>query len=242
MALTPNANAPYAPAASIVNLLKRFREKGLAFPVTGDVLIRAGVADSLVQRTLQSLQLLELIDDKGEASEVLKKIRAVPEKEYQATLAAWIKQVYADVFAFADPATGDETEVRDAFRSYLPHGQQDRMVKLFMALCAEAGLAPESKKAEAKPRVRTAAVRPAAPSTVAAKPAARRAMSLDQAGGEMLRAASLPPELAGLMSRLPQHGWTQDARDKFLRTFESVLDYVIPIVEASAQQDEEEVP
>jgi hypothetical protein len=212
-----------------VNLLKRFRDKGLAFPVTAEVLLRAGVPESLLQRTLQALQLLELIGEDGQPTEVLKRIRAVPEKEYKATLAAWIKQVYADVFAFADPASEDETQVRDAFRTYLPHGQQDRMVSLFMALCAEAGLAPESRKAETKPRVRSAPPMPRA--------TARR----NPTGTiETLRSGSLPPELAGLMARLPQNGWTKPTRDKFLKTFESVLDYVIPVVEKEPAQDAED--
>ena len=232
MALISNENAPYAPAASIVNLLKRFRDKGLAVPVTAEVLLRAGIPESLLQRTLQALQLLELIGEDGQPTEVLKKIRAVPEKEYKATLAAWIKQVYADVFAFADPAGEDETQVRDAFRTYLPHGQQDRMVKLFMALCAEAGLAPESKKAESKPRVRTASSSPPTPRVIARKNPA--------ATPEVFRAGTLPPELAGLMARLPQNGWTKPTRDKFLKTFESVLDYVIPVVEKEPAQDAEE--
>jgi hypothetical protein len=231
MALTSNANAPYAPAASIVNLLKRFRDKGLAFPVTAEVLLRAGIPESLLQRTLQALQLLELIGEDGQPTEVLKKIRAVPEKEYKATLAAWIKQVYADVFAFADPATEDETHVRDAFRTYLPHGQQERMVNLFLALCAEAGLAPESKKAEAKPRVRSA---PATPRVATVRKNAAGTSA------ETLRPGSLPPELAGLMARLPQNGWTKSTRDKFLKTFESVLDYVIPVVAKEPAQDAEE--
>ncbi len=232
MALTSGSNAPYAPASTVVNLLKRFRDKGLTAPVTTEVLLRAGVAETLLQRTLKSLQMLELITEEGQATEVLKKIRAVPEKDYKATLAAWIKQVYAEVFAFADPASGDEQHVRDAFRTFVPHAQQDRMVKLFMALCAEAGLAPENKKAEAKPRARSAA-----PSTPTPRVNVRK-NATDQT--EMLRPGSLPPELAGLMARLPQNGWTKSTRDKFLKTFESVLDYVIPIV-AKEQTSEETV-
>lgn len=222
MAIAPNENAPYAPASTIVNLLNRFRDKGLTFPVTHEVLLRAGIPESLVRRTVQSLQLLELIAEDGQATDVLKKIRAVPEKEYKQTLAAWIKQVYADVFAFADPATSSETEMQDAFRTYQPEGQRSRMVKLFLALCAEAGLAPENQKAESKPRVRAAPSNPL-PRAIARsmKPRSHEPFS----GG-----GTLPPELAGLMARLPQNGWTKASRDKFIKTFESVLDYVIPIV------------
>jgi len=231
MAITSNSNAPYAPASTIVNLLKRFRDKGLSFPVTPEVLVRAGVPESLVTRTLQSLQLLELITEDGQPTEMLKKIRAVPEKEYKQTLAAWIKQVYADVFAFADPKSGNATEMHDAFRTYQPEGQRPRMVKLFMALCAEAGLAPENKKAESKPRARTAQASTAMPRDSVRK--IHPTVHEQQHRG-------LPPELAGLMARLPQSGWTKATRDKFVKTFESVLDYVIPIVAKEQKQDNEE--
>jgi hypothetical protein len=234
MPLAPNSNAPYTPASTVVNLLKRFRDKGLAIPVTPEVLLRAGVPESLLQRTMQALQLLELITEDGQATEVLKKIRSVSEKDYKATLAAWIKQVYADVFSFVDPATEDETAVRDAFRTYLPHAQQERMVKLFLALCAEAGLAPETKKAESKPRARTASA-----STPTSR-GARTVVKTPTGHQEVVRAGALPPELAGLMARLPQNGWTKATRDKFLKTFESVLDYVIPIVAKEPQVVSEE--
>lgn len=235
MAISANSNAPYTAAASVVNLMKRFRDKGLSFPVTHDVLLRAGVSESLLQRTLQSLVLLELIDEEGQPTEVLKKIRSVPEAEYKATLAAWLKQVYAEVFAFVDPATEDATQIRDAFRSFLPHAQQERMVKLFMALCAEAGLAPEAEKAEAKPRARSAAPRAAATSNPLPRGIAR-AMVHNRPAAQ-IGAGNLPPELAGLMARLPQNGWTQETRDKFMKTFESVLDYVIPIVAKDPNQE-----
>jgi hypothetical protein len=42
------------------------------------------------------------------------------------------------------------------------------------------------------------------------------------------------------MARLPQNGWTKATRDKFLKTFESVLDYVIPVVEKEPEQEAEE--
>jgi hypothetical protein len=238
MTLTINSNAPYAPGGAIVSLLKRFRDKGLSFPVTAEVLIRAGVAESLVPRTYQSLQLLELIDESGEATEVLKKIRSVPEKEYKQTLAAWIKQVYAEVFLFVDPATASDIEMHDSFRGFQPEGQRARMVSLFMGLCAEAGLAPESKKVESKARARNPAGSTSRITLATSRVVNRK--SEPAAHLESFRAGMLAPELAGLMARLPQNGWTKATRDRFVKTFESVLDYVIPIVakEPAATEDD----
>jgi hypothetical protein len=45
----------------------------------------------------------------------------------------------------------------------------------------------------------------------------------------------LPTPLAGLLSTLPTNGagWSQATRDRFITTFEAVLDYCIPIKETA---------
>ena len=42
----------------------------------------------------------------------------------------------------------------------------------------------------------------------------------------------LPPALAGLLESLPDasEGWSRDDRQKFLTTFQAVLDFCIPVV------------
>ena len=55
-------------------------------------------------------------------------------------MADWLKSAYSDVFAYVDLSKDDETQIRDAFRSYTPFGQQERMVMLFKELCIAAGL------------------------------------------------------------------------------------------------------
>jgi hypothetical protein len=159
MPVTTNTPAPYTAGAPLLTVIRRFRDKGLASPFTPDVMIRAGVPESLVNRTTQSLQILDLIDDKGMPTETFQKIRLAPEKDYKLVVADWLHSAYAEVFQFIDPAKDEPAAVRDAFRAYTPHGQQDRMVALFLALCVEAGLVPEDRKAESKPRARPAAAR-----------------------------------------------------------------------------------
>ena len=43
---------------------------------------------------------------------------------------------------------------------------------------------------------------------------------------------SLPLPLAGLFAKLPAEGqaWTEKQRDKFVQTFEAVLDFCFPVV------------
>src|SRR5437879_1673208 len=120
MPVTPDAPAPYAPASAIIELIKRHRNRGLPSPVNSDVLARAGVSSSLIARTLQALQALDLIDESGAPTATLEGIRLAPETESKQRLADWLRATYADALQFVDPATASESEVRDAFRNYIP--------------------------------------------------------------------------------------------------------------------------
>lgn len=227
MAVTADTPGPYATGATVRDLLNRYRERGLTKPITADVLARAGVSDSLIPRTLQSLVTLELIDDSGMPTDTLEGIRRAPSGEYQQRVAEWLRAVYSEVFAFVDPTADDETSIRDAFRSFEPAGQQARMVSLFLALCEEAGLRPPSKQTESATRqprkkgpVRSVRVRPPKP---AIKPN-----------------SDLPAPLVGLLQSLPPpgRGWSQETRDKFVATFATVLDYCFPI-DSDESEDQE---
>jgi hypothetical protein len=143
MAVTQDKPVPYAAPTSILEIVSRRRHRGLPNPINADVLGRASIPPSLIPRTLQALQTLDLIDEEGNPTPTFEAIRKAPEAEYKRSLEDWLKGAYAEVFAFVDPATDDEVRIRDAFRSYNPAGQQDRMVTLFQGLCVAAGLAPD---------------------------------------------------------------------------------------------------
>jgi hypothetical protein len=145
MPVTSDKPAPYAPSSSIIDLIERYRNRGLPSPVTLDVLLRAGVSQSLVSRTLYGLQVLDLIDEQGAPTKTFEGIRLAPEAEYKQRLSEWLQSAYADVLKFVDPAVDDETKVRDAFRSYQPIGQQSRMVSLFLGLLTAAGMSAEKR-------------------------------------------------------------------------------------------------
>jgi Family of unknown function (DUF5343) len=245
MAVTADKPAPYAPASAILDIVNRYRNRGLVFPVTADVLARAGIAGSLIPRTLQALQTLDLFKDNGNPTEILEAIRLAPQAEFKQRLADWLRGAYADIFAFVDPSKDEDTRVRDAFRSYQPIGQQPRMVRLFMNLCAAAGLiadkparAATSGAGNSRLRVRSPSVRAASTSRAAADiriPAPPRInTSVSQPG--------LPAPIAGLLSGLPPNGagWTAERRDQFLGTFKAVIDFCFPIVENEPEPDSEE--
>lgn len=220
MPVTQNNPGPYATTGSIIDILSRYRNRGLPFPVNADVLARVGISESLIPRTLQSLKTLDLINDLGNPTETLEGIRLAPEAEYKKRLEAWLKGTYAEIFAIVDPAKDDSTRIRDAFRGYEPVGQQDRMVALFEGLCTEAGLIVKT----AAPR---AAVTPrrSPPSKIVSSRSSPKVQT------KSFAATSLPPAIAGLLESLPSpnDGWSASDRAKFLKTFETVLDFSIPV-------------
>lgn len=225
MAVTADKPAPYAPASAIIDLIDRYRNRGLPSVITSDVLSRAGVSDSLIPRTLQALQSLDLIDDKGAATTLLEGLRRAPEGELKQRMADWLRGVYADVFMYVDPAKDPETTIRDAFRSYNPVGQQPRMVTLFLGLCAAAGITSETPS---QPRPHARVAKPAA--SPARAPQTRTAAKQQQQAKP--NTGDTPAAIAGLIASLPAQGdgWTKIDRDKFVQTFSAVLDFCFPII------------
>ena len=63
MPVTADKPAPYAPTASIIDVMTRNRERGLPTPVNAETLGRIGVPDSLSSRVLYALISLDLIDE-----------------------------------------------------------------------------------------------------------------------------------------------------------------------------------
>jgi hypothetical protein len=232
MAVTQATPVPYAPSSAILEVISRRRHRGLPIPINGDVLGRASISPSLIPRTLQALQILDLIDDAGNPTAIFEAIRTAPEAEYQQRLEAWLKGTYAEVFAFVDPATDDEVRIRDAFRNYDPAGQQERMVTLFMGLCSAAGLVPDKPRSAPRPQV-IPRPRTSAPVRVGILKSPVSPGSLRKYQAPQL-STSLPPALSGLLESLPDasDGWSATERDKFMTTFKAVLDFCIPVVTA----------
>lgn len=246
MPVTQDGPAPYGPPKVILDLVQRHRSKGLPSPVDGDVLARSGVPDSLIPRTLQSLKILDLIESDGSVSETLERIRLAPEAEHQQRLIEWLNTAYADALAYIDPAKATEVDIRDAFRKYVPTGQQSRMVTLFIGLFAAAGVRAERQRqpnAAKPPSIGAAASLRPANGNLSPRPRIRQLSPPDP----IRRAASgsdvgLPPALAGLLASLPPEGegWTQDRRDKFLNAFPVILDFCYPIRAGQSEAGEHE--
>jgi Family of unknown function (DUF5343) len=239
MPVTVDKPAPYATSGAILDLVNRYRSRGLPSPVDAEVLGRAGIAQTLIPRTLQSLHALDLIDAKtGMPTSTFEALRLAPEAEFKKRLGEWLKGAYADVFAFVDPSKDGDGRIRDAFRTYHPVGQQQRMVLLFQGLCAAAGLIPE-KAATSKA---TSPARPAASVTIAPRQrAVAKRIVAERFKDAPRHPSGVPAALAGLLSSLPPEGqgWTLDQRNKFYTTFGTVLDFCFPIVRPGDEEADE---
>lgn len=224
MVVRTDGPAPYAPPATVLSVIDRYRSHGLQTPFTKDVLNRAGVTESLVPRTLQALRLLDLIDGEANPTTQLEGLGRAGHDELQGLLADVVRAAYADVFRFANPAQDSYERVADAFRGYRPRGQHARMITLFLGLCEAAGIV---EKAPEKSRTRSTS-EPGQAQTRRPSPARKAAGS-----SAPKRAGGLHPALMGLLESLPPTGerWTKDERDRFLETFETVLDFAVPLRE-----------
>jgi Family of unknown function (DUF5343) len=242
MPLQHDGPAPYGPPRPVLQVIERFRDRGLQTPLTTEVLAKAGVTESLVNRTLQTLKLLDLIEDDGNPSEALRDYAKAPEDEAKARFAEMVRGTYAPIFSFVDPASDPPGRIRDAFRSYEPRGQQDRMVILFLGLCEYAGIISEVPKRTPGPKpVRAGSSKPRTTtpqrtrSGVKPPPADRNEVQVPD---------QLPDAVKGIVRELAVIGptWTKDRRDAFMKVWEAVVDFSYPVREPEefTTQDNEE--
>lgn len=225
--------APYAPAKAVLNVIERFRDRGLPDPLTSGVLEQIGVPASMAPRTLQSLRFLGLIDEGGNRLESFERLRQAKTDEYPGVLAEIVRAAYLPVFTIVDPATDSDTSIADAFRGYEPGAQRAKMISLFRGLCVAAGLIPVGNRPAggapkkpvggaflSKPR---AATKRAAPEEQEPK---RVGEPRSDDGGVDIRL------ITAIIQQLPrERRWSASRRDRWLAAITSAVDLLIEVKE-----------
>lgn len=250
MPIQSDGPAPYTAPKAVIDFIEAYRRRGLQVPFTAEVLVKAGVSDTLAPRTLTSLKLLGLVTENGQPTQQLADLRKAPEDEFKPRVAALIQDVYAEVFSYVDPVADPPERIRDGFRSYTPVGQQTRMVTLFLGLCEYAGLIPPSPERKAgaaggaatrRPN-RTPRARTAKAETAPEQPPARPAETTWLAPGGLMTpevrfgvpAAGGHQLVQGLLRELPPVGarWPKAKLDAWLELQRAVFNVLYEITDA----------
>jgi hypothetical protein len=227
---------PYAPAKPVLDVIQRFRERGLPEVLSRQELHRLGAAEGNSDRIHKTFQFLDLIDQGGKRTPTFDRLGKASSSEYQSVFAEVVRAAYAPILAIVDPKSDTDIAINDAFRHYEPAGQRKQMVVLFLALCREAGLA----EAAVQPRratLRREATSPAQPRGNA--PRKGKVVDRGEESGAADDAASSDYRLlSALIQQLPRDGkWTQSRRDRWLQAFTANIDLLVEIANESTLEE-----
>ncbi len=198
------------------------RDRGLPETVGLGALDAISIPEGNQPRTLAALKFLGLVAEDDQRTPLFDRLGRAPTEEYREILAEVIRAAYAPVFELRDPAEDSIDRITDAFRPYQPARQRERMVTLFMALCAEAGIVTEgqARAPRTTPRAQTRRQQQSQP----ARTRGGGESSQGTDGGLDLRAVH------ATVDQLPAEGWwTAELRQRWVRALEAQVDFVIEV-------------
>lgn len=229
---------PYGPGSRTVDVINRIHEGKSGSSLTLPKLAALGVAQGNAVRVQRSVYFLGLIDEEGELTESAKRLRKVTSDEFPGALAEIVRLKYAAVFEICDPMTASSIDLVNAFRPYEPAGQRDNMIRLFTALCQEAGLMAASDQESKRGR----------PLSLRKPPFAGATKTTDKNPNQIKDTnppdplSPPPPKVDGILfhpavdaflreARKLTVGddWTADARDNVVRGFTTQLELFLPV-------------
>ncbi len=238
----------YGPGNRAVDVVKRIHEGKTPNVLSLKALVSLGVPEGNAPRIDRALRFLGLVNPERELSENAVRLRKATSDEYQSVLAEIVHGAYKPIFESYDPATATDVDLNNAFKPYDPAGQRGQMIALFMALCREAGLAPESSEVRRRGRPTTVTVQRFR--DIGKTPSRKTPSNEKSASGNSVEALTAHNEkstanngqfsgilfhpaidayLAAARRIIESDGWTQEARDRVVQGFETQLDLFLPV-------------
>jgi hypothetical protein len=234
---------PYASTPHVMQLIQRYRSKGLPKPLSKADVEAMNIPSSSAFRALQTLKWLGLIDDGGYPTERFDQLKRASDSEFGPLFSGIVKEAYSGIFQYIDPDEADADAIESAFRKYDPVSERNRMINLFLGLCVEAGLVSEEKRPKTKAsRTPRSAAQPRRPTERKTEEkvnygAVREERPLTRE--EPLRRNSniddIPDHyrlLVELLRRLPQNQeWSSAQRRKWLGAISAAVDVVVGVID-----------
>ena len=215
--------APYASSKAVTHVIQRFRDTGLPDPLTFEGLERIGVSSTMTSTTFRAFRFLGFVDEGGNRLPEFEQLRRATAAEYQETLAEIIRRSYIEVFKIVDPAQDTYEQVQDAFRGFDPANQRQKMVRLFLALCEEAGIVPPQPKRHRASRKMQNQVRETA--MPISMPTPVTPLTSSPTASTQVRSYEV---IDAIVAQLPDEGkWSKARRDRWLAAMTSAVDLLI---------------
>mgnify|MGYP001572348370 CR=1 FL=1 len=128
---TQARQAPYAPPATVLMVIRHFRNRDVPEQIEKVRFTQIGVTDGLLNRTWSAFQFLGLMLEDGTTTEAFRALRYADNTEYPTVFQGILRQTYADIFAVVQPEYATDADYERAYRPYSPGGQRGRMITQF---------------------------------------------------------------------------------------------------------------
>ena len=216
--------APVAPTGMVTKVLDTYRETGLGGgPITPELLVRMSMGDEIARRVLQTLRLLDYIDDDGNPTKSFLAFKQASTASYKQLFADQLYDIYAPVFAVTGKNLAGKTvtDVEDAFRRYSPGSLRKRMVTLFLGLCQYAGVAETVPTRKPGPKQPANGAPPKTPRT-------RRTHVPPPPADDPVDFTGLDDAVVAWIKKMPKRSepWSTKAKDRWFAALRAIVDGV----------------
>lgn len=177
---TESNRRPYGPYAHLEAFLERIRARNLPGVVDTDFLNLVQIPRDRQGLLREALEFLNLVDEEGAPTEVLKKYAGTTEEDAQGVLHEALRTAYASDFEQIDPTKDSQAEMRNWFQRYEPRSATAKMVIFYLGACRQAGIEVKDPPRERKIQTGKAA---------SGKSRGRQASTTSRSGGSSTTAA-----------------------------------------------------